>query len=123
MGTILEAVAIRSKVYALKVQSHGHSEEQLPEEFKRMKGIHRPIVKERIKFSDYVDALYGKPLFVTFEKIASKKHCVSTVECRKRAMTSFEDKRFILPCKIHSFPYHSIEIEKYDGQCPSCNIL
>ena len=72
MGTILEAVAIRSKVYALKVQSHGHSEEQLPEEFKRMKGIRCPIVKERIKFSDYVDALYGKPLFVTFQKIASK---------------------------------------------------
>ena len=106
MGTIIEAVGIRSKVYALRIESHGHSEEGTSDgyevtEFKRMKGIRKPIVKEHIKFTDYVDALYGNPLYVTFDKIASKKHKVSTVECRKRALTSFDDKRYILPCRIH----------------------
>ena len=126
-GSIIEAVAIRSKVYALRIKKHSEGEEMNNtdekedlEEMKRMKGVRKPIVKERIEFSDYLNTLYGKPLYVTFNKIASKIHIVSTVECRKRAMTSFDDKRFILPCKIHSFPYESTEIEKYSGQCPTC---
>ena len=91
------------------------------EVMKRVKGVRRPITEKRIKFSDFEKTLYGKGgFYVNFLRIASKKHAVSTVKHRKRAMTAFDDKRWILPCRIHSFPYGSIEIEKFKGQCPTC---
>ena len=165
-GIIAEAVAIRSKVYALKIKklnfdkldedSEGNEEsydetdeegsiidtdEEIDDQcfsesseddsedsddpnteiMKRMKGVRRLIVKERIAFSDFRKTLYGCSFYISFHKIASKKHSVSTVMCRKRAMTAFDDKRWILPCRIHSFSYGSIEIKKFKGQCPTCN--
>ena len=50
---------------------------------KRMKGVRRPIAKERIAFSDFRKTLYGCSYFVDFHKILSKKHSVSTAMCKK----------------------------------------
>ena len=146
-GDIIEAVAIRSKVYCLKIKKHEdedtnqdlmqadvaqgaaqdeahvchfcmnnfgslellerhslavHGElevdsqkakEENFDEMKRMKGVRRPILKQRIHMKDYINALYGKPHYVTFQKIAAKRHRITTNVCRKKAITSFDDKR------------------------------
>ena len=93
-GDIIEAIAIRSKVYALKIKKKEEDEvEENYEEMKRLKGVRQPIVAERLRTDDYRKALYDKPLYVSFQKIASKKHVVTTNICRKKALTAFDDKR------------------------------
>ena len=156
---IVEACAVRSKVYALKIKNNGAPEEKVSnspvektekeqdidtkdkweenededewketenedefEEMKRLKGIKKLIVKKRLTIRDYKKTLYGKrPMTVSFSKIASKKHNVTTNFVKKRALSAFDDKRWMLPCRIHSFPYNSIEIENFKGQCPFCS--
>ena len=59
------------------------SDDPNAEIMKRMKGVRRPIAKERIAFSDFRKTLYGCSYFVDFHKILSKKHSVSTAMCKK----------------------------------------
>ena len=96
-------------------------EEENEWEEKRLKGVKKVIVKKRLTIKDYKKSLYErKAKYVTFSKIASKKHNVTTNLIKKRALSAFDDKRWMLPCRIHSFPYHSIEIIEQNGQCPFC---
>ena len=117
---IVEACAVRSKVYALKIKKNEVSEEEDNnsttekitedeseetededefEEMKRLKGIKKIIVKKRITIRDFKKSLYAtRPMSVTFSKIASRKHCVTTNLIRKRALSAFDDKRWMLPC-------------------------
>ena len=91
-GVIVEAIALRSKVYALRI----HGQDSL----KRCKGLKKSILQSRVHFEDYYDALFGdKPLYFDFYKIAVKKHRVTTDYVRCKTMSCFDDKRFILNCR------------------------
>ena len=49
------------------------------------------MVRTRITFDDYKEALLGDhPLYVSYNKISSRNHVVSTTLIRKRCMSSFD---------------------------------
>ena len=135
---IIEAVAHRSKVYALLLQNLTKAEylgtnqklsqstecqNRSYEEIKKCKGVQMRIIKEKFNFHDFKSTLFDEHLtYVEFKTITSKNHKVSTNLCRKRALNPYDDKRYILPCLLLSFAYESIEIQTYNGQCNICSI-
>ena len=55
------------------------------------RGIKKKVVRTRITFDDYKEALLGDhPLYVSYNKISSRNHVVSTTLIRKRCMSSFD---------------------------------
>ena len=88
----MEAIALRSKVYALRI----HGQDSL----KRCKGLKKSILQIRVHFEDHYDALFGdKPLYFDFYKIAVKKHQVTTDYACCKTMSCLDDKQFILNCR------------------------
>ncbi|KAF2890946.1 hypothetical protein ILUMI_15227, partial [Ignelater luminosus] len=99
-GQILtDYVGLKPKRYALKIEGE--------DRVRKSKGIKRCIVKT-ITFEDYVDVLQNQPE-TPFEKtqnyIRSKKHCVSSREQSKLALSYKDDKRYVLSNQIDTLPY------------------
>ncbi|KAF4530493.1 hypothetical protein B566_EDAN018469 [Ephemera danica] len=82
-------VGLRAKMYSFKVGT---------KEVKRAKGVKRVALKKKITFKDYTKCLRKhKALLTQFRCIRSMQHQLYTVEQRKVALSSFDDKRYILP--------------------------
>lgn len=87
------------------------------------KGVGKTIVKNKMHFSQYLKVLKTNcVLRETFPVIESSNHQISTVQRRKKALSNFDSKRFILPCGIHSYPFGSILISKFKGECSKCKL-
>jgi hypothetical protein len=73
---------------------------------KRAKGVQTCALKTQITAADYERCLFeGVEKMVTFNRIMSKHHCLYTVAQQKIALTSNDNKRSILPDKIHTKAY------------------
>ena len=109
--TILEAVAVKSKVYALK------TEDTI---IRRLKGV-KPAAQKTIHFDTYHDTLLQNPTQVEVKQhtLRSRNHRNQLVLTQKIAFTSFDDKRYLL-CSIHSVPYGS-KWAKRGKKCIFCN--
>ena len=90
-----EFVALRSKLYAYK---------QLNDKVgKRVKGTKKCVVKKTITFEDYVHCLHsGKDVYRTQLLFRSVLHRVYTQRIHKVALSSKDNKRFILPDGIRT---------------------
>jgi hypothetical protein len=65
-----------------------------------------------------------KKFRVTQHHIRSKNHLLQTIAVNKVALTSFDDKRFLFNCSIHSVPYGSKIIrENKLMKCPFCKMF
>ena len=97
-GKIIEEfVGLRSKLYSYKMS---HVEE------KKCKGVNKSVVKKNIKFDDYKKCLFsGGKQFQEMIRINNDKHEVFTHEINKIALSADDDKRVILPGKIHTLAY------------------
>ena len=102
---ILEFIGLRSKAYAYR-QERWDSELMCwhePTECKKCKGVKKRVVKKDIHFEHYASVLdthishYAS--MVTFR---SREHHVQTVEQRKKALSCYDDKRFLLADGVHS---------------------
>ena len=114
----LEFVGLRSKSYALLLKKKNSA--NLTEK-KVCKGLGRKAIKNRLKFSEYKKCLFeGVEIRHQFTSILSKKHELYTVIRKKKALSRFDSKRWILSCGIHSLPFNSILIDKYGNRCPKC---
>lgn len=82
----------------------------------KLKGIQKRTARE-IHFSKYLKCLensYVQRDMIT--QITSKTHQLTTNIVNKISLSSFDDKRFIFNCGVHSSPFSS----KTTAQCPFC---
>lgn len=111
-------VGLRSKCYAIKLKNK-RTDKIL--EKKTCKGLARVAIKNRLRFKHYEECLkYGVPKRYDFSTIRSFKQNVFTIHQKKIALSSFDSKRWIYDCGIHSSPYGSKVISKFFGKCPKC---
>jgi len=113
-GRILECVAPKSKCYALRSETNSVTTIE-----KKCKGITKPRVK-RLKIESYRECIVSKvKIKATMSRIRVKDHAISTVLQHKICLSSFDDKRYLLRCGKHSYPY---QIEPLSDKCPRCRI-
>ncbi|PFX12388.1 putative uncharacterized transposon-derived protein F54H12.3 [Stylophora pistillata] len=96
-GKIIEEfVGLRAKLYSYKMFDDGT-------EKKKCKGVKGGVVDRTINFDDYKRCLFGggKQLR-TMNTLRSRKHEMYMEEINKVALSADDDKRIILPDKIHT---------------------
>lgn len=113
-NTIKEIVAIRSKVYCMRFKKG--------KEKKTLKGVKRAY-KQVIPFKSFKNCVNKiDSVKVTQYAIRSKSHNITTQKMNRLCFSSFDDKRYLWQCAIHSSPYSSYLIKKYENKkkCPFC---
>ena len=88
----------------------------------KCKGIAKKYQK-KLKFKAYEKCIKHICKYsLTQHTIRSKKHRISSISTHKLAISSFDDKRWLCPCGIHSLAYASIHIKKVKKSklCPFC---
>ena len=69
------------------------------------KGVKKSVIENDLKFSNYFECLLCEDSYEhDFKCIRSSKHNVHTLAMKKKTLSSFDDKRFLLNM-IHSVPY------------------
>jgi len=93
-----EFVGLRAKMYALRVNGK--------KDTKKVKGIKSNVVAQTITFGDYTRCLFDE-IEITRKQscIRSKLHEVYTVSETKIALSSYDDKRYIVPNSTETLPW------------------
>ena len=90
VNIITERVNLRSKLYGFKL----HEEEK---DTLRCKGVKKCVVKNTLKVDDYIKTLETqKSISCEQVQLRSYNHTVYTIKSLKVALSSYDDKRFIL---------------------------
>ena len=93
--TIDEFVGLRAKLYSYRMLEG--------EEDKKCKGVKKSVIKKNITHDDYKKCLFtGKEQLRTMNVVRSHKHDVYTEEVNKIALSSDDDKRYILEDGTHT---------------------
>lgn len=107
---LLEVISLRSKCYVTRTKRGDLSA--------RCKGINRKVVKN-FDVNDYKGCLQQmKKCYSTMRRINYKNHKLSTVQIRKVSLSSYDQKRFLYNCGLHSCPFGSVHATQY--ACPKC---
>ena len=102
---IIRFVGLRSKLYSYEVDRlrNNKGEWEYYVQKKKCKGIRDYVVKKRITIDNYEECLLsGKSQLRTMNVIRSRGHNVGTEKINKKALSSDDDKRVILPNKINT---------------------
>jgi len=114
-GVITKFCGLKSKSYAFKTVEGNKVSEKIT-----CKGVNKGG-KKALKLNDYFKCLKSiKSIRTNVTSIRSYNYVLSTIQLNKLALTSFDDKRFLFHCAIHSAPYGSTLIHKYNKWCPFC---
>lgn len=103
---IVEVVGVRAKTYAIRTASN--------ELQRRCKGV-KTVTRDRITLDDYRKCVRSDILAehsIEQHSIQSRKHVNKLMKQRKLAFSSFDDKRYLLPCGQHSVPYGSALLQQ-----------
>lgn len=93
-----EFVGLRSKMYCVKAEG--------VEKMKKAKGVKKYVLKKTITFDHYMDCIQNKCVVVRDQNtIRSKKHEVFTIKQTKIALSSADNKRYILNGNINTLPW------------------
>jgi hypothetical protein len=93
-----EFVGLRSKMYANKILEGRIT--------KRVKGIKKNVVTNKINFENYLNCLFDSEiLFTNQTNFRSIKHNIFTIVQRKLALSSLDDKRYIKDDKINTIAW------------------
>lgn len=108
---LIEICALRSKCYIARTECNLLSV--------RCKGVSKRVVKNFTmqSYKACIDTMTRQ--YARVRRIQLKKQRLSTIELRKVALSSFDEKRHLYPCGIHSVPYNSIHA--CDDICPRCD--
>jgi len=117
-NTMLEFCGLRSKTYAFTLQKGKRNKDTLLQS--KCKGITKSC-RKKIPFADYKKCvkIFTKVSITQFQ-IRSKNHNIFTAKINKLAFSSFDDKRYIMMCGIHSLSYGSKLILNEKQKCPLC---
>lgn len=101
---ILEFVGLRAKAYAYRQETWNKDmTEWMIQDHKKCKGIKKCVVKREMQFQHYKDVLYThKSHYQSMVSFRSRNHHVQTIEQVKKALSCYDDKRFILSDGITS---------------------
>ncbi|KAL4135504.1 hypothetical protein QTP88_007110 [Uroleucon formosanum] len=85
-----EFIGLRSKLYSHRILD-------TEKEIKKAKGVKKNVVENKICFNDFENCLLTKESkYVKQNLFRTKKHDIFTVEQNKKALSVYDDKRFIL---------------------------
>lgn len=74
-------------------------------EVRKVKGVPRTAVRE-LQHDHFLNVLSNNEKIVKmYHKLAPSNHIIHLVREKKTALTSFDDKRYVLECGIHSRPH------------------
>ena len=91
---IKEFVGLRSKMYSLTVEG---------KEKKTAKGIKKCVVRKDLCHAAYRDVLLNETITrATMNLIRSELHKMYSITCNKLALSSFDDKRYVLDDKVNT---------------------
>lgn len=108
---IREFCGLRSKCYIIRTKPDKLSA--------RCKGINRKVVKN-LTMENYKSCLQQMSTqYATMRRIRSKNHKLTTIEVCKISLSSFDSKRFLFKCGVHSVPFGSKYIS--EDMCPKCD--
>lgn len=109
-----EFIGLRSKTYCMKVSGNTR--------IKKAKGVTKGY-QNKIPFKTFKKCLESiSEKRISQYQIVSKNHKIRTVQVNKICFSSFDDKKYLFECGIHSTPYYSCLIKKY-SKCPYCQNL
>ena len=107
---ITEFVGLRSKMYSLEVPDAEKDEDKHK---KTAKGIKKNTVKKTLTIENYKDALFNEEnVYRTMNNIRSINHDLYCQEINKLALSSYDDKRYVLNDKINTLAYDHYSILK-----------
>ena len=125
-NTFSEYVGLRSKCYAMQIESKNDVLHESKTNSKYLKSTCKGVrkgYKKTIPFSKFRRCVQTiEQHNVTQYNIQSRMHVVNTVKLRKICFGSFDDKRYLFQCGLHSVPYGSCYIKdaERDEICPFC---
>ncbi|XP_025834767.1 uncharacterized protein LOC112905820 [Agrilus planipennis] len=100
-----EFIALRSKMYAIKLYNGNDKEKSDVEVRKKSKGITRAAIR-KITFEDYFKCLFhNRTTEASQTLILSKKHKVHTVRQKKVALSPHDDKRMVNYIYTDTYPW------------------
>jgi uncharacterized protein YeeX (DUF496 family) len=117
--TLEEFAGLASKTYCMQIAS---ADGEKTDSHSKCKGVKKGY-RRAIPFEDYKKCVIGiEQVRVKQYTIQSKNHVIATVAQDRLAFSSFDDKRYILPCGKHSVPYGSrlIRISEALQRCVFC---
>src|SRR5436190_4886506 len=99
---ITELVCLRPKMYAIKMlEPDGEVIEK-----KRSKGVKYAHMEKDVRFEHFRRCLFDQEtLMSSYNTIRSFNHNLYSITQRKKALSYFDDKRYILDDKIHTLPF------------------
>jgi len=103
-----EIVALRSKAYSYNAIKMFESNNDDITEFKKAKGIGRTTVNKYLHFDDYKDCLfkpYNKVNYKIMHSLNTFNHEMFVIERNKKAISPYDDKRYILKDGIKTIPH------------------
>jgi hypothetical protein len=116
---ICEFIGIRSKCYAIK----SISENKVVKNKKICKGIRKNTVLKNINYSDYRKCIKNiRSMSASMNVIRSQNHNIKINNVNKIAFTSFDSKRYLMPCGIHSVPYGHHRLNVDTVECHFCKM-
>jgi len=114
---ITQFVGLKSKTYAFKTcdLSTAAFKEKITS-----KGVNKGA-KKQLHFQDYLKCLNEvSSIRANVISIRSNNYTLKTMQLNKLALSSFDDKRWLYSCGIHSSPYDSCLIHVNNVFCPYC---
>ena len=107
---ISEVIALKSKMYSIKTQSYWYPSTSPYGEEKRAKGVPK-TAKKKMTHEDYRQVLKDSSTnTATFRAIRSVHHINQTLELKKRALSAFDDKKYILDNGVETLSYGHYKI-------------
>ena len=124
---IIEFIGLRSKVYSIlscdesKLNVLLNNPNYLDNK-KVCKGIRKNVIKNVMRHEDYRRCLSDiETVSASMNVLRSNSHSISLQSVHKVAFTSFDCKRFLLHCGLHSIPFgHYILKYSENILCPFC---
>ena len=114
-----EFCGLRSKTYAFLLDDKKKEQSVL---HSKCKGVTKSY-RKKITFANYKNCVETFSKFdITQFQIRSINHKVYTSKINKLCFSSYDDKRYIMKCGVHSVPYGSMLIKKSQASCPLCKI-
>ena len=98
-GIITNFIGLRSKMYYVRTLNS-------KEDKKKAKGVKTLTLQKEITYNDYYNALFKNiTKYVKMILFRCYHHNIYTIEQKKVALNSSDDKRYILPNNIDTLPY------------------
>jgi len=108
---IVEFVGLRPKMYSIVSENKGKM---------TAKGVKKSFVANNVRHEMFLEALRSKRCtYATFKRFQSVTHQVYTIEQSKVALSSFDDKRYVLDDGFTTLAYGHYKIPDGDDEQPS----